>query len=73
MNKNKNNNCDNNKYKSNNGEVRVLPSGGDSNLILCKSCFDFEINYRLSRNIQSATPTNVFEILKWEDLKVYEI
>lgn len=66
----KNPNCDNDKCNSPNGQVRVLPSGGDSNLILCRSCFEYEIRYRKERNRELSKDCQ-FKLPKWEDLKVY--
>lgn len=52
------------------GEVRVLPSGGDSNLILCRNCFNSEIRYRIDRN-NSLAKENRFDIPHWSSLKIY--
>ncbi len=66
----KNPNCDNDKCLSSNGEVRVLPSGGDSNLILCRSCFRHEINYRIQRNKELGKDCQ-FALATWNSLKIY--
>lgn len=58
------NNC------SQNPEVRVLPSGGDSNSILCYACFFHEIRYRVGRNKELSKECQ-FKLPKWEDLEVY--
>lgn len=35
-------NCDGGRCISDNGEVRVLPTGGGGNLLLCRQCFEHE-------------------------------
>jgi hypothetical protein len=52
------------------GEVRVLPTGGDSNAILCRRCYWREINYREERNKDLADFAK-FKLPAWETLKVY--
>ena len=52
------------------GEVRVLPTGGDSNLILCRLCFEREIQFRRSRNLELGTAFK-FDLPLWIDLTVY--
>lgn len=52
------------------GEVRVLPTGGDSNAILCRACFCREMDYRRERN-QELAPDCQFKLPRWDDLKVY--
>jgi len=52
------------------GEVRVLPTGGDSNAILCRSCFDREIAYRRERN-RELSKDCAFKLPTWDSLKVY--
>jgi hypothetical protein len=49
-------------------QVRILPTGGGSNAILCKSCYINEIEFRKYRINQGVD----YELPKWEDLKVYE-
>lgn len=68
----KNPNCDNDKCTSSTGEVRVLPTGGDSNAILCRTCYDHEIRFRRERNRQLA-PSNAFQLPAWSTLKVYGV
>lgn len=67
----KNWNCDNDKCKDPNGEVRILPIGGDGNLILCRVCYEHEMAFRKDRNRQLASQ-NQFDLPAWEDLSVYE-
>jgi len=50
--------------------VRVLPSGGDSNLILCHACYMREMNYRSGRNLELAEDCK-FQLPTWNSLKVY--
>lgn len=66
----KNPNCDNDKCTSATSEVRVLPSGGDSNLILCRACFNHEIRFREERNQKLADDCKI-KPPHWESLKVY--
>ena len=60
-------NCDNDKCKSATGEVRLLPAGGGSYMILCKDCYKHEIAYRKER------VSHPFEFPAWEYLKVYSV
>ena len=52
------------------GEVRVLPTGGDSNAILCRLCFNREIAWRKERNRELAKDC-AFKLPTWDSLKVY--
>lgn len=60
-------------------EVRVLPTGGDSNAILCFSCYRREMNFRQERNSEQAgrfgwpvlSESAKFKLPAWESLKVY--
>lgn len=52
------------------GQVRLLPYGGDGNMILCRSCFNHEIRERERRNKEAKE--NLFDTPKWEDCKPYE-
>lgn len=63
--------CCNNKCVSSSSEVRVLPTGGDGNMIVCRACFNYEINYRKDRN-KKLGKDNQFKIPNWEDLQVYQ-
>jgi len=53
-----------------NQEVRILPYGGDGNLIVCKSCFNREMIFRRQRNQELAKDCQ-FALPAWNDLKVY--
>lgn len=52
------------------GEVRTLPTGGDSNAILCRQCFNHEKLFRASRNTELGEAAR-FDLPVWEDLKIY--
>lgn len=62
--------CDGGGPCSTNPEVRVLPTGGDSNAILCFNCYMREINFRMDRN-KELSKENKFKIPAWNSLKVY--
>ena len=64
-------NCDGGVCLRHNGEVRVLPSGGDSNLILCQACFFHEMNFRRERNKELGAAYQ-FKLPKWTELKIYQ-
>ena len=66
-----NNNCDCGGpcYPLNN-EVRVLPTGRDSNAILCRAGFNREMMYRRARNMELAKE-NQFDLPIWNDLEIY--
>lgn len=53
------------------GEVRWLSTGGGSNAILCRACFEREIRWRRERN-RSLGEFAQFQLPCWEDLKVNE-
>jgi len=63
----KNPNCDNDKCMSATGEVRVLPTGGDSNAILCWACYKHEMAFRRDRNRELAAECR-FDLPDWESL-----
>lgn len=64
-----NNNCDGSGPHTP-GQVRVLPTGGTSNSILCRSCFNREIAFRQDRN-RSLGEFAKFALPTWDSLKVY--
>lgn len=68
----KNPNCDNDKCTNPKGEVRVLPTGGDSNAILCNACYLHEMRFRRERN-KDLAPANRFKLPEWEALKPYPV
>lgn len=53
------------------GEVRRLPTGGDSAAILCVRCYRREIMWRRDRNKDLPLDCQ-YDIPAWKDLKVYE-
>ena len=52
-------------------ELRVLPSGGDSNILCSKRGYLREIAYRKERN-NSLGSFALFKLPAWEDLAVYD-
>lgn len=62
-------NCDGIYCNTTNGEVRLLPLGGDGNLILCKSCVEYEIEWRKNENKRA---NREFDIPNWDNLEVYK-
>lgn len=52
------------------GRVRVLPAGGDANMILCRCCFERELEFRRERNKELAGDC-AFQLPAWTSLKVY--
>jgi hypothetical protein len=63
-------NCDGDHCRSDIGDVRLLPTGGGSNLILCRPCYEHEIAWRRSRNNDLAEWAR-FDLPAWADLTVY--
>jgi hypothetical protein len=64
---NKNWNCCGDKCTHADGQVRVYPLGGGANLILCRSCFDHENDYRAGRGGQF----NGFPLVAWSTAEPY--
>lgn len=52
------------------GEVRVLPTGGEGNAILCKSCFHRELAWRKERNRELSKDCQ-FKLPEWDSLNIY--
>lgn len=67
---NKNPNCDNDKCRNETGEVRVLKTGGDSNAILCRACYEYELSWRRERNTELAKDVQ-YDLPEWNSLKIY--
>ncbi len=66
-------NCDGQESRptcSDNNEVRVLPYGGDGNLIVCRAHYEKEIAFRVSRNRELGADAQ-YDLPKWDSLKVY--
>lgn len=64
-----NNNCDGS-GPCVEGQVRLLPIGGEANVILCAACFRREIRWRVERN-RELSPDCQFKLPAWTDCKVY--
>ena len=64
-----NSNCDGDKCQAA-GEVRTLPVDGQSNAILCRTCFDKELIYRAKRNSKELYDSCKFDLPGWETLKI---
>lgn len=66
--------CDGSHCRASTGEVRVLPTGGDSNAILCRACYENEIRFRRERNASVLHPVSTpFDLPAWETLKPYPL
>lgn len=52
-------------------ELRVLPSGGDSNTLCSRRGFEDEIAWRRERNKELGANFQ-FKIPDWDDLEVYD-
>ncbi len=68
-------NCDGAHCYKEDGEVRKLPLGGGSNLILCENCFDYEINWRREENYECRNvnnPPKFPNLPAWQDLGLYK-
>lgn len=63
-------NCDHGQRCSENPQVRRLPTGGNSAVIVCKHHYILEMMYRRVRNKELAEECQ-FDIPKWESLEVY--
>ena len=69
-------NCDGSHCRTSTGTIRVLPTGGDSNALLCFTCYLREMQYRRERNSPLAKPQlsddAKFLLPPWESLKDYK-
>lgn len=52
-------------------ETRVLPTGGEGNIVCSKQGYLKEIAFRRERNKELSKDCQ-FKIPKWEDLRVYD-
>ncbi len=50
------------------GEVRLLPTGGGGNVIVCYGCFLKEMRFRRDRAAGGVS----FDLPRWEELELYE-
>jgi hypothetical protein len=66
----KNPNCENIHCIDPHSEVRILPTSGQSNILLCHSCYLYEIHWRKQRNTELGMDFQ-FKLPNWENLKVY--
>jgi len=66
----RNYNCDGSKCISSNGEVRVYPTGGGSNLILCYNCWANENRYRFNKGREYKRPEDWPQV-DWVKARVY--
>lgn len=64
-------NCDGEHCLTVEGIVRVLPTGGDGNAILCRKCYEVEMAFRRDRNRELA-PECQFLLPPWYTLKIYD-
>lgn len=62
-------NCDGSHCRSEQGEVRYLPTNESSGVFLCSVCFHHEMAWRKQVNKRVAHP---FDILEWDSLEVRE-
>jgi len=63
-------NCSGSRCWSSTGEVRILPTGGSSNAILCRACYEHEIAWRRDSNRMLAKDM-AFAVPEWSELEVY--
>ncbi len=70
MKTNEQNNCDGSGPHTS-GQVRVLPTGGQGNAILCWSCFQQEMAWRIERNQELAGDCK-FDLPGWDSLEIYK-
>lgn len=54
------------------GTVKLMPTGGDGNLTLCRACWHHEIKWRESRNLELGVWAH-YELPTWYSAKVYEV
>ena len=52
------------------GEVRLLPTAGGGNMILCNRCFEHELAWRKERNRELASEAK-FAMPTWWECKLY--
>ena len=65
------NNCDGSGPHAE-GAVKVMRCGGSSNLILCRNCWQRELNYRHMRNRDLGRDFK-FDLPAWETAEVYAV
>lgn len=52
-------------------EIRWLPTGPESNALLCYTHFQFEITWRIEQN-QHLEDAGGFDLLRWDSLAIYD-
>jgi len=67
---NMNPNCSGSSCQRTGGETRILPIGGNSNLIVCFECYLVEMEWRRERNHDLGVDCQ-FKLPNWTDLKVH--
>ena len=63
-------NCDGAHCQRSNGETRFLPTSGGANIILCKSCYFYELNWRREEN-KRLSGTAKYDLPDWGTLKLH--
>lgn len=63
-------NCDGDHCTVPDGIIKVLPTGGDSNALLCYSCYLHEMQFRRERNKELCKESQ-FDLPAWDSLKRY--
>jgi hypothetical protein len=64
-----NNNCDGSGPHTE-GTVKLLRSGGDSNLILCRACWEHEVDWRRRRNLELDASFR-WDLPEWSTGEIY--
>ena len=65
-------NCDGSHCKQETGEVRLYPTGGGGNAILCFACWANENRYNYKRGQETGNPDN-FKQINWFEGEVYPV
>jgi hypothetical protein len=69
----RNSHCDYDNCTDATGQVRLLPTGGGGNAILCYACYCQEMTWRRERNKERTIGAVKFDIPNWTDLKIYAV
>ena len=62
--------CDGSRCSKDNGEVRIYPTGGGGNMILCYSCWVYENKFNYRRGVETENP-QYFAQHDWNKSKIY--
>ena len=65
-----NNYCDGSHCASDTGEVKLYPTGGGGNMILCHACWAHENRYRHIRGVEAKQPENWPQV-DWAKAETY--